>query len=286
MPQRLKRPSWLRIGVVLLTLIWYPSFAFEPLGWLMLVGFIPLGALLLVAHWAAIKDRDWFSLTLLGAFWGSWMYWGDRWWPGNSYDETTAIDELWRQVRHDARSWIPSLVLAAGLYVWRASQGSWQATSHWLRLLAHVAALIGLAGFPLLLPSARGMIAEHWKGGAAMAVLYPTAVLSFTLFWAAFRSPNAVTAVSLRTALVVVALVVVAAVIARSSGFIVPGRYTQTFWSSRIWTLFGTDQLGIHFAGLALVWMLLAVLARRGEDVRQSGHPASLEVERGLDARG
>jgi hypothetical protein len=228
----------------------------------MLLGFIPLGALLLVAHWAAIKARDWFSLTLLGAFWGSWMYWGDRWWPGNSYDETIAIDELWRQVWHDARYWIPSLVLAAGLYVWRASQRPWQGTSRRLRLLAYSAALIGLVGFPLLLPSARGMIAEHWKGGAAMAVLYPTVVLSFALFWASFRSPNAIAAVSLRTAMVVVAVVVVATVIARSGGFIEPARFTQTFWSSRIWTLFGTDQLGIHFTGLALAWLVLAALAR------------------------
>jgi hypothetical protein len=194
------------------------------------------------------------------------MYWGDRWWPGDSYDDTIAIDELWRQVRHDARYWIPSLVLAAGLYLWRASQGSWQATSYRLRLLAHVAALIGLAGFPLILPSARGMIAEHWNGGAAMAVLYPTVVLSFALFWAAFRSPNAVAAVSLRAAMVVVAVVVVATVIARSGGFIEPARFTQTFWSSRIWTLFGTDQLGVLFAGLALLWIIVAVLARPDAD--------------------
>ena len=122
MPQWLKRPSWLRIGVVLLTLIWYLSAAIKALGWMMLVYFIPLGALLVVAHWAAIKARDWFSLTLLGAFWGFWMNWGDRWWPGDSYDDTIAIAELWRQVRHDARYWIPSLVLAGGFYVWRASR--------------------------------------------------------------------------------------------------------------------------------------------------------------------
>jgi hypothetical protein len=172
---------------------------------MILVFFIPLGALLMVAHWAAVRARDWFSLTLLGAFWGSWMYWGDRWWPGNEYDDTIAIAELWRQVQHDARYWIPSLVLAGGFYVWRASRPHWRTAGLPLRLVDHLVALVGLAGFPLLLPSARAMIAEPW-GGAAMAVLYPSVVLSFTLFGAAFRSPKAVTAVSLRAAMVVVGL--------------------------------------------------------------------------------
>jgi hypothetical protein len=230
---------------------------------MILVFFIPLGALLMVAHWAAIRARDWFSLTLLGAFWGSWMYWGDRWWPGDSYDDTIAIAELWRQVQHDARYWIPSLGLAGGFYVWRASRPPWRAAGLRLRLVAHLAALVGLAGFPLLLPSARAMIAEQWEGGAAMAVLYPAVVLSFALLCAAFRSPNAVTAVWLRTAMVVGALVVIASVIATSEGLIEPGAYTRmpTFWTSRIWSLFGVDQLGIPFAALALVWMVLALLA-------------------------
>jgi hypothetical protein len=230
---------------------------------MILVYFIPLGALLMVAHWAAIKARDWFSLTFLGAFWGSWMYWGGRWWPEDPHHRTVAVAELWRQVQLDARYWIPSLVLAGGFYVWRASRPHWRAAGLRLRLMDHLVALVGLAGFPLLLPSARAMIAEQWEGGAAMAVLYPSVVLSFALFGAAFRSPKTVTAVSLRAAMVVVGFAVLVTVFSVSQGILVPDDHDESFWSSHIWMLFGTDQLGVPFAGLALVWIVLAMLARR-----------------------
>jgi len=261
MPQCLKRPSCLRIGVVLLMCIWYVNLANYKLGWLFLPVYILLAPLLLVAHWEAWRQRDWFSITLIGSFWGYWLRVGDAWWARGAPD-STAIAEWLRQVRGDTRYWLPFLAVAVALYLWRASRPAWQAVGTRLRVVAHAAALIGLVGFPMLLPSTRGISREMRHGGAGLTALYPTVVLSFTLLGAALRSPKALTAFSLRVALVLEALVVLATVAAISYGLLLPELHYETFWSSHIWTLFGTDELGIPFAALAIAWILLAIAAR------------------------
>ena len=260
----------LPLGTMLLTVPWIAMFsrASSTLSYLLGVSFplwvVPWGVLFLAAHLVALRrrsgERDWLSLTVLGSIWCLWIPTIDRWWSEGRYDVPPQSEWL-RLVNVHLPIWLLLAVVAAALYLFRALRPEWRAWPQRAKIVAHAALLLGLLGLPMLFPAVKAHLVER-KGGPGLLLLYPVAYLSLVLLGAAARSPGAVTARSLRTALLVLATSIGIAVGAVALGLISPEPNFESFAHSYLWQLFDVQALGLPFLGLATAWLALALLAK------------------------